>query len=127
MGTFFKRTKNPRVKINVKEYFLRLRFFTYINKNTEILKNFEINKNGETKVTLNREEINELIICKYKDLLGDEGIKNNYSEINDKIINISIDYVKYAYKNIIKKKACSWDLISGKSLKLAIKEGDISF
>ena len=41
----------------MKEYFLRLKFSTYINKNTDILKNLKINKNGNEIITLNKEEM----------------------------------------------------------------------
>ncbi len=40
---FLKELKNLRIKNNVKEYFLKLRFYTFINKNTDILKNMKIN------------------------------------------------------------------------------------
>jgi hypothetical protein len=62
----------------VKEYFLRLKFYAYINKNTDILKNLKINKNGNEIITLNKEEINSEVIIKYKNLLGDNGFKNIY-------------------------------------------------
>ena len=59
----------------MKEYFLRLKFYTYINKNTDILKNLKINKNGNEIITLNKEEINSEVIIKYKNLLGDNDLK----------------------------------------------------
>ncbi len=39
LHVFLKNLQEFRIKKNVKEYFLRLRFFTYINKNTDVLKN----------------------------------------------------------------------------------------
>jgi len=37
-NTFFEKLKELRIKNNVKEYFLKLRFYTSINKNTDIKK-----------------------------------------------------------------------------------------
>ena len=39
LHVFLKNLQEFRIKKNVKEYFLRLRFYTYINKNTDVLKN----------------------------------------------------------------------------------------
>ena len=118
---FLKELYDLRVKNNVKEYFLRLRFYTVINKNTDILKNLKIQKDELEIITLDKEEINNAVIAKYKDLLGDKGFKEIYSNINDKTITIDDNDIKYAHKNVIKNKAVSWDLIPGISLKNAIK------
>jgi len=37
-NTFLEKLKELRIKNNVKEYFLKLRFYTFINKNTDIKK-----------------------------------------------------------------------------------------
>ncbi len=39
---FLKNLQELRIKNNVKKYFLRLRFYTYINRNTNVLKNLNI-------------------------------------------------------------------------------------
>ena len=83
-----------KIKNNVKEYFLRLRFYTVINKNTDILKNLKIQKDGNEIITLDKEEINNAVIAKYKDLLGDKGYKEIYSDINDKTIIIDNKDIK---------------------------------
>ena len=118
---FLKELQELRVKNNVKEYFLRLRFYTYINKNTDVLKNLKIIKNGNEIITLDKEEINNEIIKKYKDLLGDNGYKEIYYNFNDKVITITKDDIKYAHENVVRNKAVSWDLIPGISLKNSIK------
>ena len=118
---FLKELYDLRIKNNVKEYFLRLRFYTVINKNTVILKNLKIQKDDLEIITLDKEEINNAVIAKYKDLLGDKGFKEIYSNINDKTITIDDNDINYAHKNVIKNKAVSWDLIPGISLKNAIK------
>ena len=104
---FLKELYNLRVANNVKEYFLRLKFYTYINKNTDILKNLKINKNGNEIITLNKEEINSEVIIKYKNLLGDNGFKNIYYSFNDKVITITEEDIKYAHENVMKDKAVS--------------------
>ena len=44
-----------------------------------------------------------------------------YYTINDKVITINKDEIKYAHENVLKNKAVSSDLIPGISLKNAIK------
>ena len=119
---FLKNLQELRIKNNVKEYFLRLRFYTYINRNTDVLKNLKIINNDKIKITLNKKEINEEIIKKYKDLLGDKGYKEYYFDINDKVINITTEDIIYGCKNVVRNKATSWDLIPGKSIKKALKK-----
>ena len=81
----------------------------------------KIIKNGNEIITLDKEEINNEIIKKYKDLLGDNGYKEIYYNFNDKVIKITKDDIKYANENVIRNKAVSWDLIPGISLKNSIK------
>ena len=81
----------------------------------------KIIKNGNEIITLDKEEINNEIIKKYKDLLGDNGYKEIYYNFNDKVIKITKDDIKYAHENVIRNKAVSWDLIPGISLKNSIK------
>ena len=50
------------------------------------------------KITLNNKEINEEIIKKYKDLLGDKGYKEYNFDINDKVINIIKEDIIYDVK-----------------------------
>ena len=74
------------------------------------------------KITLNKKEINEEIIKKYKDLLGDKGYKEYYFDINNKVINITKEDIIYECKNMVKIKATSWDLIPEKYIKNALKK-----
>jgi hypothetical protein len=119
---FLKKLQELRIKNNVKEYFLRLRFYTFINRNTDVLKNLKIINNDNIKITLNKNEINEEVIKKYKNLLGDNGYKECYFDINDKVINITKEDIIYGCKNVVKNKATSWDLIPGKCIKKALKK-----
>ena len=63
-----------------------MRFYTFINKNTDILKNMKI----DDKVTLDKQIMNIEIVKKYKDLLGDNGgTKEYYYNINEGVIEIN--------------------------------------
>jgi len=115
-NTFLEKLKELRIKNNVKEYFLKLRFYTFINKNTDILKNMKIND----IVTLDKQKMNIEIVKKYKNLLGDNGYKEYYFNINDGVIEINKEDIKYALNKVVKNKATSWDLIPGKAIKNAI-------
>ena len=115
-NTFLEKLKELKIKNNVKEYFLKLRFYTFINKNTDILKNMKIND----IVTLDKQKMNKEKVKKYKDLLGDNGTKGNYFNNNDGVIEINKEDIKYALNKVVKNKATSWDLIPGKAIKNAI-------
>ena len=90
-----------KVSNNVKEYFLRMKFYTDIGRNVSILNNLKIKKNGKTIITINKNEINIEVKNKYKDLFGDKGTKNNY--INPKKW-VNVSNTKIIETNIILKK-----------------------
>ena len=107
-----------KVSNNVKEYFLRMKFYTDISRNVSILNNLKINKNGKMIITINKNEINNEVKNKYKDLFGDKGTKNNYINHNiNKNLIITKEEVKNSFKEAAKDKAVSWDLIPGICLK----------
>ena len=95
---------------------MKLRFYTFINKNTDILKNMKIND----KIVMDKKIINEEINKKYKTLLGDKGYKEYYFNKTDNVIDINAADVQYAIKKVVKNKAVSWDLIPGKAIKNSI-------
>ena len=79
-----------------------MRFYTFINKNTDILKNMKVND----IVTLDKQIMNLEIVKKYKDLLGDNGgIKEYYFNINDGVIEINKEDIKYTLNKVVKNKA----------------------
>ena len=84
---------------------MRLRFYTFINKNTDILKNIKIND----KIVTDKKLINIEINKKYKTLLGDEGHKEYYFNKTDMVLEINIVDVQYAIKKAVKNKAVSLD------------------
>ena len=111
-----------KVSNNVKEYFLRMKFYTDIGRNVSILNNLKIKKNGKTIITINKNEINIEVKNKYKDLFGDKGTKNNY--INPSIkknLIVTKEEVENSFKEAAKDKAVSWDLIPGICLKELFK------
>ena len=86
-----------KVSNNVKEYFLRMKFYTDIGRNVSILNNLKIKKNGKIIITINKKEINNEVKNKYKELFGDKGIKNNYINPNNNN-NLTItkkEYIKW--------------------------------
>ena len=111
-----------KVSNNVKEYFLRMKFYTDIGRNVSILNNLKIKKNGKTIITINKKEINNEVKNKYKELFGDKGTKNNYINQNtNKNLIITKEEVKNSFKEAAKDKAVSWDLIPGTRLKDVFK------
>ena len=107
-----------KVGNNVKEYFLRMKFYTDISRNVSILNNLKIKKNGKTIITINKNEINNEVKNKYKDLFGDNGTKNIYIKSGiKKDLVITKEEVENSFKEAAKDKAVSWDLIPGICLK----------
>ena len=107
-----------KVSNNVKEYFLRMKFYTDIGRNVSILNNLKIKKNGKITITINKNEINNEVKNKYKELFGDKGTKNNYIKLGmKKDLVITKEEVENSFKEAAKDKAVSWDLIPGICLK----------
>ena len=55
-----------------------MKFYTDKGRNASILNNLKIKKNGKTIKAINKNEINNEVKNKYKDLFSDKGTKNNY-------------------------------------------------
>ena len=68
-----------KLKNQTREYFLRLRFYTELNKSTESIKDFEVLFPGwEIGVTQERFEIDDKLLQKYKTLYKDKRSKQIY-------------------------------------------------
>ena len=67
-------------------------------------------------VTLEKQKMNIEIVKKYKNLLGDNGYKEYYFNINDEVIEINKEDIKYALNKVVKNKETSWDLIPDKAM-----------
>ena len=73
----------------MKEYFKILEFYTLIGKNTDALRNLEINEKGEEKILVEKKKINKIITKKYKKQLNDEGHKIKYiHSASDEVIKL---------------------------------------
>ena len=72
---FWEELVKLKVSNNVKEYFLRMKFYTDIGRNISILNNLKIKKNGKIIITINKKEINNEVKNKYKELFNDKRIK----------------------------------------------------
>ena len=117
-----------KVSNNVKEYFLRMKFYTDKGRNASILNNLKIKKNGKTIKAINKNEINNEVKNKYKDLFSDKGTKNNYinSGIKKDLI-VTKEEIENFFKEAAKDKAISCDLIPGICLKELFKSQKIKF
>ena len=99
-----------------------MKFYTDIGRNVSILNNLKIKKNGKITITINKNEINNEVKNKYKELFGDKGTKNNYiNPNNNKALIITKEEVENSFKEAAKDKAVSWDLIPGICLKELFK------
>ena len=100
-----------------------MKFYTNINKKTDIIKNLIINENkneGDLNYTTDINVINKKINQKFKNLLLDDGTKRVYlpsiEEQND-LFNFRNEEIEKCIKNSNLNKASSWDMITGKIFK----------
>jgi len=98
-----------------KEYFVRLRFYSDLNKNVEILSDLLID---DKIVTTDKDIINDRVTHKYKELFRDTGNKNRIQPLDDSVILYTDDIVKDDLFKLNLNKATSWDLIPGKSYEI---------
>ena len=104
---------------NWKEFFARIRFYSDLNKDVDILSNLSITLPDESKiVTIDRETINANVCEKYRKLFKDEGRKVVIKPINGEMFEYTNDVVLRALTKLNLKKATSWDLLPGKSFEI---------
>ena len=111
-----------------KEYFVRLRFYSELNKNTDVLSDLVIDDAywGEI-VSTDKEIINSEIASKYRKLFKDELGKVLLPLIDNSVILYTNDIVNEALNKLNLTKAISWDLIPGKSFNIFKKPENIGF
>ena len=119
-----------KAKNAVKEFFVKMKFYTNINKKTDIIKNLIINENkkeGDLNYTTDMNIINKKITQKFKNLLLDDGKKRVYlpsmEEQND-LFNFSNEEIVRCIKKSNLNKATSWDMIPGKVFNKFINKKD---
>ena len=110
----FQKTEKSRA---YSEYYRRLRFYSEIDRKTDVLRSLEVD--GEMITDLNRVE--DLVTKKYKDMFDDYGVKNRYYKEGDKVIPITEEDIDFAFGFVKHDKAVSWDLIPGRSFKFLKK------
>lgn len=119
--SFMSKFEELRLNNNTKEYFLRLRFYSEINKKTDVLRNL-VDESNEDELIDEQTEINTRVIKRYKTQLGDFGKKEKYDDeesIRDlpKLVVSAAD-VKTAMSRVSFDKATGWDFIPGDVYKL---------
>ena len=106
----------------MKEFFMKLRFYSEINKKVDILRDLEI----EGTITDDKDKIDKELIKKFKTLFHDNGFKMKYQINNPPLKNEIITFTEGNITDAIKalkwQKATSWDLIPGKIFNLIQKK-----
>jgi hypothetical protein len=101
------RLNDLRIDRKIKEYFLRARFYTELDKNVGLVHDLEeLDSNGELVLIRNRYGINQRIFKKYKTMLGDNRVKNKYYQ-NTSVIEIKDYELVKAFENVSVDKAVS--------------------
>ena len=97
--SFLKELPKMKQNINTKEYYLRMRFYSAIDKNIGLLTELaEKKKEGdeETIVIEDRAEITEKVSEKYKILCRDYGTKTKYEGTSEGLLMIHKKDIEYA-------------------------------
>jgi hypothetical protein len=104
---------------NLKEFYLKIRFYTQINKSAGIMNNLEIHHEDEEMMELltNKFEIDDKVVAKYKSQFRDNGVKDIHETIGP-CITITGPDISFAMETIAYEKATSWDYIPGKVFKI---------
>jgi hypothetical protein len=100
-----------------KEFFARLRFYTAIGKKSQPICNLEL---PDGTVTVDPNEINQLITQHYKKHYLDDGVKIRYPSTGD-FLKLDVERVDKALQNVKLNKALSWDLVPGIIFKEILK------
>ena len=104
-----------------KEFFQRIRFYSNLNKNVDILKDLElITEDNEIKVEVNQDIIENKVREKYIKMLRDNGYKEKYNYKNE-FIKFYTDDILRAINLINPDKAISFDYLPGKFLNIINK------
>jgi hypothetical protein len=100
------------------EYFKRLRFYSEIDKNTDILKDLIItNDDGNEEAITDTDEVDKRVTEFYKKNFKDDGKKSVHPFYKGGLLNLTSEDVDIALHEINLDKACSWDFIPGKAFK----------
>ncbi len=119
-----------KLKRNLKEYFMKMRFFSQISKSASVLSDLEeyIPSEGMIDLITSKLEIDDKVYGKYSRMFGDEGTKEVYP-VENKVAMIVNDWeVANALVRIAFDKDISSDYLPGLAYKelLNLKTGDKS-
>jgi len=111
-----------------KEYFVRLRFYSELNKNSEPLSDLVVYDPTWGKVvSTDKETMNAEIALKYRELFEDRAGKIRLPLLDNSVIFYTDKLVLEALNKLDLTKAISWDLIPGKSFNIFKKPENIGF
>lgn len=111
-NAFMSTLKDLDMNNRYKEYFHRIRFYTEIGRNQDILRELMI----EGDLVVDKTEVSRLVTKRYKELLADNGAKRFY--VHGSAIEVSEEDVVEAIANLPSDKAVSWDMIPSGVLKV---------
>jgi hypothetical protein len=116
----FERLKTNR---RDREYFLRLRFYSELNKDVGVLNDMIINdiETGEKIVTTDKVVINQIITDKYNEIFDGANGKRVLPLLSENIMVYTDSMILTALTNLNLSKATSWDFIPGKAFDMFLK------
>lgn len=115
--------ENLNMKRNLKEYFLKMRFYSEINKSSEIMKNLEIHHKEEEilEVMTEKSDIDDKVLIKYKAMFEDRNRKEHYPS-DTPGVEFKAEEIAAAMESVAFDKATSFDYIPGEVFKLLYEE-----
>ena len=109
-----------KIKRNLKEYFMKMRFYSEISRSASTMTDLEEFDADEDMINLitSKIDIDDRVYKKYSKMFDDKGTKEIYPPTNRVTMIVNDWEVSNAFNNISFEKATSWDYIPG----LAFKE-----
>ena len=120
-GLFLAQFEKLKTERKVKEYYSKLRFYSDLNKRTEIIKDIMVDGIDGPEISQDTYEINKKLLKKYQQVFEDFGKKNILHHGPASIV-FTEEEIKSALDLINTNKATGPDLIPGAALKLLIAE-----
>ena len=119
-----------KIKRNLKEYFVKMRFYSEMSKSASTLTDLEEYVPDEDMINLitSKLEIDDKVYAKYSKMFDDKGTKEVYPPVDQATMAIQGWEVSNALGNVSFDKAISWDYIPGIAFKeiYDLKKKDVS-
>ena len=108
-----------KLKKNLKEYFMKMRFYSEISRSASTMTDLEEYNDEEDMIDLitNKIDIDDRVYQKYSRMFDDAGEKDIYPIEGEMTMKINDWEVSNAFDNISFDKATSWDYIPGAAFK----------